>query len=94
MDDERYSIVDVEEESSSQNTIRDHELNLVAEDTGQGHRLLQNYYRMRSSAEVPAANRFKATSYAFSVKLKKGIRAAEDGFNLLAEDDGLILMEN
>lgn len=64
--------------------IRDHELNVVAEDTGQGHRLLQNYYRMRSSAEVPAANRFKATSYAFSVKLKKGTASREKApFNAL-----------
>lgn len=64
--------------------IRDHELNVVAEDTGQGHRLLQNYYRMRSSAEVPGANRFKATSYAFSVKLKKGTASKEKApFNAL-----------
>ena len=56
--------------------IKDHDVNVVAEDTGQGHGLLQNYYRMRSSAEVPGGNRFKATSYAFSVKLKKGLGGA------------------
>ncbi len=64
--------------------IRDHELKVVAEDTGQGHRLLQNYYRRRSSAEVPAGNRFKATEYAFSVKLKKGAQSKEKAtFNAL-----------
>lgn len=64
--------------------IRDHELNVVAEDTGQGHNLLQNYYRMRSSAEVPTTNRFKATAYAFSVKLKKGTASKEKApFNAL-----------
>ena len=64
--------------------IRDHDLNVVAEDTGQGQRLLQTYYRMRSSAEVPSTNRFKATEHAFSVKLKKGVESKEkEPFNAL-----------
>lgn len=50
--------------------VRDRGFQLVAEDVGQGHRLLQNYYKMRSSAEVPPTNRFHADPYRFSLKLK------------------------
>lgn len=46
--------------------------NIVADDIGQGNRLHQNYLGMRNSARLPAANRFAATSYSFSVKLKDG----------------------
>ncbi|ATG50904.1 ATP/GTP-binding protein [Brachybacterium vulturis] len=56
--------------------IKNNEFNVVAEDIGQGHRLLQNYYKMRSSAETPRHNRFKADPYSFSVKLKKSAGAA------------------
>lgn len=50
--------------------VRDRGFQLVAEDVGQGHRLLQNYYKMRRSAEVPPTNRFHADPYRFSLKLK------------------------
>ncbi|WP_159803046.1 TRAFAC clade GTPase domain-containing protein [Arthrobacter zhaoguopingii] len=43
---------------------------VVPDDIGQGNRLHRNYLGMRNSARVPAANRFSATSYSFSVKLK------------------------
>lgn len=56
--------------------IKDNEFNVVADDTGHSHRLLQNYFKMRSSAEVPGGNRFKAVSYSFSIKLKKAAAAA------------------
>lgn len=46
--------------------------NLVADDTGQGHRLLQNYLGMRDEAKAPAHTVFEATTYSFSVKLKGG----------------------
>lgn len=43
---------------------------VVADDIGQGHRLHRNYLGMRDSATVPDANRFKADTYSFSIKLK------------------------
>lgn len=49
--------------------------NVVAEDIGLGARLHQNYLGMRDSARVPAANKFSATTYAFSVKLKDSAKA-------------------
>jgi hypothetical protein len=49
--------------------------NVVADDIGLGARLHQNYLGMRDSARVPAANKFSATTYAFSVKLKESARA-------------------
>lgn len=48
-----------------------HHFRLVAEDVGQGQRLLQNYFKMRSSAEVPLANRFRAHTYRFALRLKE-----------------------
>ncbi|MFC8707647.1 hypothetical protein ACFUIV_36470 [Streptomyces anulatus] len=45
---------------------------VVADEMGQGTRLHRNYLGMRESARLPATNRFSATSYAFSVKLKDG----------------------
>ena len=49
---------------------------LVADDTGQGNRLYQNYLGMRDHATAPLATRFAATTYYFSVKLKSGDNAA------------------
>lgn len=43
---------------------------LVADKTGQGNRLYQNYLGMRDSARAPMATRFANTTYDFSVKLK------------------------
>jgi hypothetical protein len=43
---------------------------LVADDTSQGNQLYQNYLGMRDDGAVPAATRFSATSYHFSVKLR------------------------
>lgn len=45
---------------------------VVADDIGQGSELHRNYLGMRDSARLPEANKFRATSYAFSVKLKDG----------------------
>ncbi|TQM61725.1 TRAFAC clade GTPase domain-containing protein [Humibacillus xanthopallidus] len=45
---------------------------LVADDTGQGNRLSQNYLGMRDRATAPMPTRFAATTYYFSVKLKGG----------------------
>ena len=56
------------QEGSYKNDLWD----LVADDTGQGVRLYQNYLGMRDRAAAPMQTRFKATTYYFSVKLKGG----------------------
>lgn len=56
---------------------------VVAEDAGQGSRLHRNYLGMRNDAERPEADRFSATRYAFSVKLKHGDAARSDQFDRL-----------
>lgn len=43
---------------------------VVADETGQGNRLQQNYLGMKNSARHPEPTRFAATSYSFSIKLK------------------------
>jgi len=45
---------------------------VVADDTGQGQRLLQNYLRMRNQAQAPQTTRFTATPYSFTIKPKGG----------------------
>ncbi len=42
---------------------------VLADDTGQGMRLLRNYLRMRNKAQAPEPNRFTATPYSFTLKL-------------------------
>jgi GTPase SAR1 family protein len=49
---------------------QDHLFSVVADDTGQGTRLYQVYLQMKNAARTPKANRFKATAYSFSIKLK------------------------
>src|SRR6476620_5226249 len=49
---------------------------LVANDTGQGNRLYQNYLGMRDHSTTPAHTRFASTTYYFSLKLKGGVNAA------------------
>ncbi|MFZ2623904.1 MAG: hypothetical protein WAX29_01490 [Propionibacterium sp.] len=39
-----------------------------ADDTGQGTRLLQNYLKMKNTAQAPVTNRFAATRYSFTLK--------------------------
>jgi len=43
---------------------------VTADDTGQGHRLYNNYLGMRDSARPPDPTRFSSIPYAFSVKLR------------------------
>ncbi|KIQ20423.1 hypothetical protein [Rhodococcus sp. MEB064] len=45
---------------------------LVADDIGNGHRLYKNFLRMRDLSATPQPDRFKASTYYFSVKLKGG----------------------
>lgn len=49
---------------------------LVADDTGQGNRLYQNFVGMRDRATAPAPTRRASTTYYFSVKLKGSLDAA------------------
>ena len=41
---------------------------VVADDTGQGTRLRQNYLKMKNTAQAPVPDRFAATRYSFTVK--------------------------
>ncbi|GAA1915463.1 hypothetical protein [Nocardioides marmoribigeumensis] len=50
--------------------IKKSAFHLVAESGGQGTHLHQNYLGMKNSATVPAANKFKATTYCFLLKFK------------------------
>lgn len=56
------------QEGSYKNDLWD----LVALQTGQGHRLYQNYLGMRDEARTPLTTKFDSTTYEFSVKLKAG----------------------
>lgn len=51
------------------------QFDVLAADSAQGRRLHQNYLGMKNSAVLPMANRFSATSYAFSIKRKPGMAA-------------------
>jgi hypothetical protein len=58
--------------------------NLVADDTGQGNRLLQNYLKMKEDATAPLPTRFAGDTYYFSVKLKGGdAKAKKHPFDIL-----------
>lgn len=48
----------------------DRGFDLVADSPAQGTQLLQKYYEMRDNAVLPMANRHKADTYKFSLKLK------------------------
>src|SRR3712207_3467588 len=65
--------------------LKDSLFHVVAEDIGQGNRLHKNYLGMKSSARVPDADHFRATSYALAVKLKAGSQQATEAqpFNAL-----------
>ncbi|NKY08833.1 TRAFAC clade GTPase domain-containing protein [Cellulomonas hominis] len=54
---------------------KDSLFDLIADDTGQGNRLRQNYLGMKNSALAPEPTRFAATTYSFTVKLKEGDNA-------------------
>lgn len=66
------SFFGVTQEGSYTNELWD----LVADDTGQGNRLYQNYLGMRDRATTPMPTRFETTTYYFSVKLKGGDQEA------------------
>jgi hypothetical protein len=49
---------------------------LIANETGQGNRLVQNYLGMRDQSTAPAPTKFLSTTYYFTLKLKGGDNAA------------------
>ncbi|MGW3548893.1 TRAFAC clade GTPase domain-containing protein [Janibacter hoylei] len=53
-------------------TFQNDTWDLVADKTGQGNRLLQNYLGMRNSGAPPMTDHFSNTTYDFLVKLKTG----------------------
>lgn len=56
---------------SQEGSYRNDLWDLVALQTGQGHRLYQNFLGMRDSGTVPLPTRFTNTTYEFAVKLKQ-----------------------
>ncbi|MGO1593142.1 MAG: TRAFAC clade GTPase domain-containing protein, partial [Ancrocorticia sp.] len=56
---------------------------VLADDTGQGRRLRQNYLRMRDDAQAPLATRFEAKSYSFTVRPNEDDTSTEHSFNAL-----------
>lgn len=64
-------------------------LDVVADDAGQGDRLMQNYLGMSRDGHVPQPNRFSATPYSFTAHLKhRPNKAANeyDGIQLVWHD--------
>ncbi|MEX5302641.1 ATP/GTP-binding protein [Kocuria sabuli] len=55
--------------------LRENLFHVVADNFGQGNRLHRNYLGMKNAVQLPNQNRFSATSYSFSVKLKDGADA-------------------
>ncbi|MFI2294946.1 ATP/GTP-binding protein [Isoptericola sp. NPDC019571] len=50
--------------------IKESLFHVIADDTGQGHRLRQIYLGMKNDAKTPPTNRFAAVPYSFTIKLK------------------------
>ncbi len=59
--------------ATQQQAFKDeHFVDVIADDLGQGTALYRNYLGMRDSATAPATTRFAPTSFAFTLKPKKG----------------------
>lgn len=52
--------------------VRDSPYKVIADDTGQGTRLRQNYLKMKNTAQAPRHTEFEAASYSFTVKPNDG----------------------
>lgn len=59
--------------------LKESPFHVIADDTGQGHRLRQNYLGMKNNARAPEPTRFAATPYSFTLKSKNegGAKAAK-----------------
>lgn len=56
--------------AQEQSFLKDSDFHVIADDTGQGNRLRQNYLGMKNSAKAPEPTRFASTSYGFTIKPK------------------------
>lgn len=56
--------------AQEQSFLKESLFHLIADDTGQGNRLRQNYLGMKNNARVPETTRFAATPYRFTIKMK------------------------
>ncbi|MBI5161977.1 MAG: ATP/GTP-binding protein [Micrococcales bacterium] len=56
-------------------------LDVVADDAGQGDRLMQNYLGMSREGRVPSTNRFATTTYSFTAKITPPAGTAAKGRN-------------
>jgi len=56
--------------AQEQSFLKDSLFHVIADDTGQGNRLRQNYLGMKNSAKAPEPTRFAATPNKFTVKPK------------------------
>lgn len=56
--------------AQEQSFLKESLFHVIADDTGQGNRLRQNYLGMKNQAKVPEITRFAATPYSFTIKLK------------------------
>lgn len=56
--------------AQEQSFLKDSLFHVIADDTGQGNRLRQNYLGMKNSARAPEPTRFAATPYRFTIKPK------------------------
>lgn len=54
-------------------------LDVVADDAGQGDRLLQNYLGMSRDGRVPQANRFSSVPYSFTARLEHRLKSKKSG---------------
>lgn len=58
--------------ANKQSFERDHVYQVVADDTGQGNRLRQNFLGMKNDAVAPQATRFSSAAYKFTLRPKGG----------------------
>lgn len=56
--------------AQEQSFLKESLFHVIADDTGQGNRLRQNYLGMKNAATVPGPTRFAATPYSFTIKPK------------------------
>ena len=57
--------------AQEQTFLKESLFHVIADDTGQGHRLRQNFLGMKNNATVPEVTRFAPTPYAFTIKSKE-----------------------
>jgi hypothetical protein len=56
--------------AQEQTFLKESLFHVIADNTGEGNRLRQNYLGMKNNARLPETTRFEATPYSFTIKLK------------------------